>query len=278
MAVSFATDSMSRSGALYVDYPENILVEPELNGRHEHTEIEDLAADIEKNGQMSPVGIRKNEQGQAVLVYGHRRYRAISLLNSRNSANPRKVICNYFAVGEDEAFAMAIGENRFRRDVSPIDDCANITVMLRRFGKTLEDIATVYFPEARTPEAKLEALKFVKTRAALVELAPEAATAVREGRVKLTAAVALSKLTKDQQRAKVKGEGKIKGCDVTSVRVTTRKTPPIATVIEAIDIELRRLTGIVLDDISQVSLNDDEQRYVEVDRESMLALWEYMNA
>lgn len=276
MAVSFATDSMSRSGALYVDYPENILVEPELNGRHEHTEIEDLAADIEKNGQMSPVGIRKNDQGQAVLVYGHRRYRAISLLNSRNSANPRKVICNYFAVGEDEAFAMAIGENRFRRDVSPIDDCANITVMLRRFGKTLEDIATVYFPEARTPEAKLEALKFVKTRAALVELAPEAATAVREGRVKLTAAVALSKLTKDQQRAKVKGEGKVKGSDVAPSKPIVVKA--VAAVIEAIDTELRRLIGIVLDDISQVSLNDDEQRYVEVDRESMLALWEYMNA
>lgn len=276
MAVSFATDSMSRSGALYVDYPENILVEPELNGRHEHTEIEDLATDIEKNGQMSPVGIRKNDQGQAVLVYGHRRYRAISLLNSRNSANPRKVICNYFAVGEDEAFAMAIGENRFRRDVSPIDDCANITVMVRRFGKTLEDIATVYFPEARTPEAKLEALKFVKTRAALVELAPEAATAVREGRVKLTAAVALSKLTKDQQRAKVKGEGKVKGSDVAPSKPIVVKA--VAAVIEAIDTELRRLTGIVLDDISQVSLNDDEQRYVEVDRESMLALWEYMNA
>ena len=278
MAVTFATDTVSRAGALYVDFPENILVEPELNGRHEHTEIEDLAADIEKNGQMSPVGIRKNDQGKPTLVYGHRRYRAISLLNSRNPTNPRKIVCNYFAIGEDEAFAMAIGENRFRRDVSPIDDCANITVMLRRFGKTLEDIAAVYFPEApKDPKS----LAFVKQRAALAELAPEAAVAVREGRVKLTAAVALSKLTKDQQRAKVKGEGKVKGSDIKPPTVKV-KPEPAARCVEptpaTIDVELRRLVCIILEDVSQTSLNDDEIRYVEVDRESMLALSEYMYA
>jgi ParB-like chromosome segregation protein Spo0J len=269
MAVSFSQDTISRGDSLYVDYPENILVEPELNGRHEHTDVEALAADIAQFGQRTPCVIRKNDAGLAVLVFGHRRYRSVALLNERNPNAKRKLICKYEKLSDAEAFVAAIGENRFRRDVSPIDDCANICLLKTRFGKSESDIAAIYFPEA--PDAP-ESLRFVKQRAALDELAPEAALAVREGRVKLTAAVALAKLSKDQQRARVKGEGKVKGSDV----APSKPKPPIKVdvVVQAIDTELRRLVAIILEDVSQVALNDDERRYVEVDRESMS---EYMS-
>jgi ParB-like chromosome segregation protein Spo0J len=176
--------------------------------------VETLAADIAKNGQLVPVICRKNDQGLPVLVAGHRRYRAICLLNERNPEQPMRVKFEYAAVTEVEAFSMAIRENRNRKDVSPIDDCANIITLRKRFQFTDEDIATIYFPEAKTDEEKAEALRYVKQRASLVELAPEAADAVREGRVKLTAAVGLAKLTKDQQREKVSRPGRVKVSDV----------------------------------------------------------------
>jgi ParB-like chromosome segregation protein Spo0J len=214
MAVEFANETTKRASALYSDWPENILIVPELNGRHEHTDVETLAADIAKNGQLVPVICRKNDQGLPVLVAGHRRYRAICLLNERNPEQPMRVKFEYAAVTEVEAFSMAIRENRNRKDVSPIDDCANIITLRKRFQFTDEDIATIYFPEAKTDEEKAEALRYVKQRASLVELAPEAADAVREGRVKLTAAVGLAKLTKDQQREKVSRPGRVKVSDV----------------------------------------------------------------
>jgi ParB-like chromosome segregation protein Spo0J len=214
MAVEFANETTKRACALYSDWPENILIVPELNGRHEHTDVETLAADIAKNGQLVPVICRKNDQGLPVLVAGHRRYRAICLLNERNPEQPMRVKFEYAAVTEVEAFSMAIRENRNRKDVSPIDDCANIITLRKRFQFTDEDIATIYFPEAKTDEEKAEALRYVKQRASLVELAPEAADAVREGRVKLTAAVGLAKLTKDQQREKVSRPGRVKVSDV----------------------------------------------------------------
>lgn len=255
MAVEFANDTTKRAGALYTDLPENILIMPELNGRHELTDIEDLAADIEKNGQSTPVAIRKNDQGQPVLIYGHRRWMAITLINSRKKPGEKKIniIGNYYAVSESEAFEMAISENHFRKAASPMDDCANITVLRKRFKYSDEQIAKIYFPEAKDDAAKATAVHFVKQRASLIELAPEAAKAVREGRIKPTAAVALAKLTKDQQRAKVSANGKIKGKDV-----APQKSKAVT---------VRGLVEALLKDVENwADIDNTEVEYISIDR------------
>ena len=216
MAVEFANNTTKRAGAEYRDWPENIIIMPELNGRHEHTDVEGLAADIRANEQIQPVGIRKNDQGMPVLIYGHRRWRAITLLNERYPTERRYIKCTYTsAVSDAEAFQMAIRENRCRKDVSPVDDCANMRTLENKFGYNHEDIAKVYFPEAATEAEFAEALRYVKQRLALKELAPEAVEAVRNGRAEITAAVGLAKMTKDQQREVVAKPGKIKVKDVT---------------------------------------------------------------
>lgn len=227
MAVDFANDTTKRAGALYTEWPENIILSPEFNGRHTLTEVEALAADIEKNGQDQPVGVRKNDDGLPVLIYGHRRYRAVCLLNERNPTAKRRITFKYYNVDTDsEAFEITVRENRNRAEVDPIDDAVNIRLFETKFGYTHEDIAKIYFPEAVTPAKQAEALRWVSQRAALQELAPEAATAVREGRVKITAAVALAKLTKTQQREKVAGTGKVKVSDVKPP--TPISKPPVA--------------------------------------------------
>jgi ParB/RepB/Spo0J family partition protein len=229
MAVEFANDTTKRAGAEYRDWPENITIMPELNGRHEHTDIEGLAADIRANGQIQPVGIRKNDQGLPLLIYGHRRWRAITLLNERYPAERRYIKCTYTSATSDaEAFQMAIRENRCRKDVSPIDDCANMRTLENKFSYNHEDIAKVYFPEAVTESELAEALRYVKQRLALKELAPEAIEAVREGRAEITAAVGLAKMTKDQQREVVAKPGKIKVKDV--VKPKSQPAPAVHTV------------------------------------------------
>ena len=298
MAVEFANETTKRACALYSDWPENILIVPELNGRHEHTDVETLAADIAKNGQLVPVICRKSDQGLPVLVAGHRRYRAICLLNERNPEQPMRVKFEYAAVSEVEAFSMAIRENRNRKDVSPIDDCANIITLRKRFNSTDEDIAAVYFPEAKTDEEKAEALRYVKARASLVELAPEAADAVREGRVKLTAAVGLAKLTKDQQREKVARPGKVRVSDVAKKPIRKAKpaedTPaapaPVTPAAQPVNGKAKNtpkvqtavcaeVMGILIELISDVALsdlNDDKVKRVLVDKELLLKLASYI--
>lgn len=237
---TFATKSVRREGVLYVDFPENILIVPELNGRVEHTEIETLAADIAANGQRTPVLIRKNDAGQPVLVYGHRRWRAVKLINDKKKPGEQKtkLICTYESLTDEEAFKAAISENRFRSDLTPMDDCHNINLMVKRFKSTLEEVAGIYFPEATKPEAKAEALRWVKDRASLVELAPEAAQAVREGKASITAAVELTKLSKDQQRkvitetaSKVKGKARIKVEDVKKHKPAPVPRKPVASAV-----------------------------------------------
>lgn len=222
--IEFASE-VGRGATTFQGYPEEILLDPELNGRHENTDVESLAADIEANEQLEPVLCRKNDEGFPVLVAGHRRYRAFCLLNERNPNAPRKINFVYKRMSPAEAFVAAIGENRFRKDVSPIDDAANIEILQRRFGKTEEEIALIYFPEAKDEEAKKAAVKFVKDRAALIELAPEAAQAVRDGRLKITSAIVLSKLSREQQRKKVAKQGKIKGADI---KKPSKKAPKIS--------------------------------------------------
>ena len=266
MAVEFANDTTKRASALYSDYPENIIIMPELNGRHEHTEVDGLAADIAANGQLMPVLCRKNDQGLPVLIAGHRRYRSICLLNERNPEQRIKIKFEYAAVSEVEAFGMAIRENRQRKDVSPIDDCANIRTLQKRFNYTDEDVAKVYFPEAVTDAEKAEALRFVKQRAALVELAPEAAQAVRDGRVKITAAVGLARLTKDQQRAKVSQPGKVK---VSDVKPNTASKPKAVTPAPVKPSENKAFTKAIYDLLSDVPVDDLDDKGMDLSMSSV---------
>jgi len=234
MAVTFANETTKRTSTLVADYPENILIDPELNGRVDTTEVETLAADIEANGQHTPCKIRKNDKGQPVLVFGHRRWRAVKLINQRRAKEGKTLIrleCAYDTLTDEQAFHAAITENRFRKENTPMDDCHNIGVWQKRFKKSMEEIAEIYFPEATKADEKATALKRVKDRAALVELAPEAAIAVRKGEVKVTAAVQLSRLSKDKQKevieaskATVKGKTRIKVSEVIAAKGGKSKT------------------------------------------------------
>ncbi|HXN71490.1 MAG TPA: ParB N-terminal domain-containing protein [Candidatus Acidoferrales bacterium] len=210
MAVQFTSKSISRTSE-YRAFPQDIVINPKLNGRHDLPDIEPLIQDILVNGQHTPVVIR-NDGGKAVLCAGFSRYRAVSEINRRKLMDtPLQLRCTYTQANEHEGFLAAISENRVRNSTTELDDAHNIKRLMKVYAMTEEQVAGVYFPGARDEKLK-EGLKWVKKRAALVNLSPEAEKAWRDGRLKGSAAAAIAKLSQEQQAKAVRenGTGRIK--------------------------------------------------------------------
>lgn len=199
MAVDFIDKSSYSRTSEYLFEPSAIKINPKLNGRHDLPDIEWLIADIAENSQLEPVIIR-SEGGVPVLSAGFSRWRAIVEINKRKlTPVPLKIRCSYFKGNEIDGFKVAIRENRFRTGTSAIDDAYNIA-QLQRWGQTEEQIAEIY----------REDVAWIKKRLKLVELTPEAQEALKSGRLKAPAAVKLAKMSAEQQRKAVEGEGKVK--------------------------------------------------------------------
>jgi ParB/RepB/Spo0J family partition protein len=267
MAVQFKAEHERTSE--YRFFPKDLTIRAELNGRHDKPDVEELIKDILEHGQHTPVPIR-NEGGEAVLVAGFSRWRAISEINKRKlTEKPLQLRCTYVRCDEREAFLMNISENRFRNDVTAIDDAHNMQRLLNVYQMTEEEIAKQYFPTAKTTPEIAKALKWVKDRIALIGLTPEAVKAVRDGRVKETAAVAISKLTAAQQKEAVKGDGPVKGKDVAAVK------GPKPAKVTPMDPELRRRITAVCDSAEWDNYNEAESTHIEVNAVLLAALRNY---
>ena len=241
MAQVFNSNAVSRSVTLYSALPEEIIFKPELAGRKTYADadIASLAADIYKNGQNTAALCRKDDAGNPVLVFGRRRMLAVAYINKHLLANGDqkvKLQFKYESMSDQEALITAISENRFRKDVNDMDHCFNINHLLKRFKLSLAEVAAIYFPEAEDDKAKGDALRWVRERAGLAELAPEAAQAVRDGEIKITTAKGLAKLPKDDQRkvlaskTKVAGKARLKVDAVKAAKAAkTGKAPVKAT-------------------------------------------------
>lgn len=223
MAVEFKIDKDHlKRGSLYRIDPRLIKVNPELNARHELPPIDDLLQGFLDHGQLQPCPIG-NDGGSAVLRMGHRRWRTSIELTKTNPLPDLgywPLVCVYYEGNEWDAYLAAIGENHHREGTTPIDDAHNCARM-KRHGMEDESIATVYYPAAKNDPEKLKtAVTWVKSRLALVTLAPEGERAVKEGRLKPTAAAAIAKFSQKAQKelfAAQKDAKKITGAAVKSV-------------------------------------------------------------
>jgi ParB-like chromosome segregation protein Spo0J len=204
--------------------PREVVIMPELNGRHDLPEIQTLIADILSKpdgkcikGQTTPVIIRKDGT-KPVLVAGHRRLRAILEINKKKLApggEQLPLLCSYMQLTPVEALAVAVTENRERSGVTPLDEAYCIKQYLR-LGKDYEFIAIHggFFPElsaysnghAAFPGATLDesrvkkAIAWVKRREKLLGLDEVAQKALSEGKIKPSAAEHLAELESSKQR------------------------------------------------------------------------------
>lgn len=237
MPASLEGKSVVRTSAAFEALPEDIDVREALNGRHNVPDIEWLIQSILTQGQIQPVPVW-NDGGSPVLIAGFSRWRAISEINKRKlTPNPLKLKMTFVRnMNERSAFVMNIQENRFRNETTPVDDAHNVQRLLNGFQMTEEEIAKLYFPTAATEAEIAKAVKWVKERIALIGLSPEAEQALKDGRLKPTAAAAISKLKASQQREIVSKEGKITGADIKAANPKPASPAKVA----PIDPELRR--------------------------------------
>jgi hypothetical protein len=232
MAVRWAVDSDKyERGSLYKFSPDEIIVLPGENGRHEDPDIEWMIADIHARGQETPVTVR-SDGGKPVLVFGYQRMRAIKAINERWPDEPvRKVVCIFKQLTKEEAFRANIAENRMRNEVTPVDDAHNIKRLINVYGYNDAQIVAAYFPAlipANLPVNAKEyedARRWVRERMALIGLTPTAEKAVRDGRVKLHSAIKLNKLPAQKQDELVAGGGWVKAKDVAKAANTPAPKP-----------------------------------------------------
>lgn len=260
--------------ATYKGLPETIDVRPDLNGRHEKPDIEWLIADILMHGQMQTVGIW-DDGGQPVLAYGFSRWRAISEINKRKlTPQPLLINCTYIRTNEQGAFIRNISENRQRNPTTATDDAHNISKLIESYQMTLEDVAKVYFPTAKTDGEIKEGVKWVSSRLELVKLAPEAQKALNDGRIDETAAQAIAKLKTAQQRELLKSGGKVTAADARAVKAAGK--PKKAPKAKPIEQELKRRITAVLESADFAKYDEGATKSIKVDAESLVALKNYV--
>lgn len=203
MAVDFKVDKQHlKRGSMYAIDPRRVKVNPELNGRHDLPPIDDLIESFQEHGQLMPCPVG-NDGGDPVLRMGHRRWRAamhLTELSPLPDLGYWPLQCVYYSGNEWDAYLAAIAENHHRESTTAIDDAQNCARMERK-GMDHPAIAKVFYPAAKNDEDKLKsAVAWVKQRLALVTLAPEGVEAVKNGRLKPTAAVAIAKLSQKAQK------------------------------------------------------------------------------
>ena len=235
MAVHWAPEAgVQRTGASgYSVLPENVVILHDLSGRMDETDVTDLSRDIEVNGQLEPAVCWKNKSGFPVLAAGHRRFRAVSLINkTRIPENYLRLFFNYIpAETEQEAFDYTIRENRNRINPSLLDDAHNMQIYQIKWGLGEEAIARKYYPGMQTPEELEKAVREVKQTLALLELSDEAKDEFRKGFFKTSAAIQLAAIpSKKQQneaiqKAKDEGQKVLKTEDAKAARAAASGKP-----------------------------------------------------
>lgn len=141
------------------------------------TKLEELAASIQRFGQLQPVLVRpKGERYE--LVYGARRYRAAKLAKLYN------LLCRVRDLTDEEVLEIQIIENAQRDDITPLEEAEAYRELHDRFKRTADEIA-----------AKIgKSREYVYARMKLTELAPEARKALAEGKLSPSAALAVARI------------------------------------------------------------------------------------
>ena len=96
--------------------------------------MEELAASIESHGVISPVILRKADEGYE-LVAGERRWRAA------RKAGLKKIPAIVCEVTDEESAKVALIENLQREDLNTIEEAAAYQTIIQKYKMTQEDLA-----------------------------------------------------------------------------------------------------------------------------------------
>lgn len=159
--------------------------------------LKELAENIRQQGLLQPITVRPvgGAEEEYEIVCGERRYRAFCLLANEisdvASVNPwGEIIAIVKEMTDEEAFDAMITENLQRQDVDPMEE-AFAFGQLQKNGSSIQDIALRFGKSVR----------FVQDRIKLNALIPELMKEVKEDNMPISAAMVISKVDEERQRA-----------------------------------------------------------------------------
>ena len=168
-------------------------------------DMEQLMESVKERGLITPVILRKKEDGRYEIVSGHRRRKACEL------AGMQTIKAEVRSMSRDEAIIMMVESNLQRSVILPSEKAFSykmrLEAMKRQQGERTDlTSAPVEQKSSRevladnSPDSHAQIQRYIR----LTELVPEILDLVDEGKIGLRPAVELSYLTKDEQEMLVK--------------------------------------------------------------------------
>lgn len=157
-----------------------ILDDPD-NLREKYDGIEDLAASIKAHGLLQPIVVRRNREGQYIIVMGHRRKRALVLAGQQRT----RVIVRHKEMLSEQVIAAMLIENGNRKDLNPMEEAFGVD----RIKRILEDEREPGSKEVTDGDVARyigRTQVWVSDRFRLLGLSPQHQQMIREGRMTLT--------------------------------------------------------------------------------------------
>ncbi|MCU7846944.1 MAG: ParB/RepB/Spo0J family partition protein [Candidatus Thiodiazotropha sp. (ex Lucinoma kastoroae)] len=156
--------------------------------------IKELAQSIKTDGLLHNLVVKPKggkKKGVYEIISGERRFRALSLLARNGELDKNYVVPVDIRhdIDDEQAKRIATVENLQREDMHPMDEAIAVTSLIQD-GKSLEDIS------AQTGFS----IPLIRKRIRLADLCDEAQNALRNGRINLSVAQALTLGTHDQQK------------------------------------------------------------------------------
>lgn len=160
-----------------------------------------LVESIKERGLITPITLRKKDDGRYEIVSGHRRTKACEI------AGLETVKAEIRELTRDEAIILMVDSNCQRTTILPSEKAKSYKMKLEalnRQGQRTDLTSTPVVSKSRTNEdvgaANGESREQVRRYIRLNELIPEILEMVDEGKIAFRPAVELSYLTEDEQR------------------------------------------------------------------------------
>ena len=195
MSMKLNAGEIVRQDVFLID-PENIVVVEAQNTRwqpHDDAEVAGLARSFEQDGQLQPVVVRRIADNRVQLVAGYRRFHAAQHYNHLHPDSPMKLKCVVSMMNDEEALRRSIRE---RAETTAMDDAYNQRRLREECGWTDTKIAEFY--KISPP--------YVGTLKKLLLLPTNIQLMVHTRQISVQAAVAMTDLTPEEQKAVIAPE------------------------------------------------------------------------
>lgn len=154
MAIQVKTEEKVTRGDMLGVSPFDVIVKPELRGRHvapSHEQIMERAISMIEHGQLQPVTARRDSEKRIIITAGFTRTEAAQLIRKgfehegkRYQVEDFKLQVRIIECNDEDAFKQNIVENAHRNETSPVDDAHNQNRLRTQYNMNDAAIARLY--------------------------------------------------------------------------------------------------------------------------------------